>query len=569
MSHSFPSLEALREIDSVCDRFEAEWLAGHKPRVEDFLSTAADGDREAWLSALLDVQRELICRDNAASPVVAAPHVVRGSPDPARATDREVSSSLHAASSQGDLRSSHLCGVGRPSHNGVGRPAHNGVATVRLRVTAGPHIGREFQFDQHETLLAGRSAFAQLRLVDDAHFSRNHFRLEVNPPECHLIDLDSTNGTFVNGKRVRQQNLKDGDVVLVGDTELTVTSFDPQATLRMDISAGPPEATGLSDAPDSSEAVVRTPWSGRGELDERCRPIRPSEMSRPDQGVRTTKHRVPTVPGYRIESEVGWGDLGATYRATRLATGEPCALKILTPADRMNERTVQAFLREAGVLNQLHHPHIVRLLDLGSANGLLYIATEFVPAVRWDAVMEKATPETRIRVACGLISQVLDALEYAHTRSFVHRDIKPSNVLVRREGRRLVAKLSDFGLAKRYADAGLSQLTRDGDVLGSLAYMSPEQFIDSRHAKPTCDIYSAGATLYRLLTGHDPFVFAKGKCKFRAILEDEPIPLRQTFPQVPAALAGIVHRSLAKNPSDRFTSAAEMRHHLLPFGRRK
>ena len=132
----------------------------------------------------------------------------------------------------------------------------------------------------------------------------------------------------------------------------------------------------------------------------------------------------------------------------------------------------------------------------------------------------------------------------------------------------MVAKLSDFGLAKRYADAGLSQLTRDGDVLGSLAYMSPEQFIDSRHAKPPCDIYSTGATLYRLLTGHDPFVFAKGTCKFRAILEDEPVPLRKSFPQVPAALADIVHRALAKHPSDRFASAAEMRHQLLPFGRR-
>ena len=98
--------------------------------------------------------------------------------------------------------------------------------------------------------------------------------------------------------------------------------------------------------------------------------------------------------------------------------------------------------------------------------------------------------------------------------------------------------------------------------------MSPEQFIDSRHAKPPCDIYSTGATLYRLLTGHDPFVFAKGPCKFRAILEDEPIPLRKSFPQVPEPLAKIVHRALAKDPSDRFTSAAEMRHHLLPFGRR-
>lgn len=524
MSHSLPSVEALREIDSVCDRFEAEWLAGHKPRVEDFLSDVTAGDREAWLSALLDVQRELICRDNAATPLAEAP----------------------LAAPSATARS---------------------VATVRLRVTAGPHIGREFQFDQHETLLAGRSPFAQLRLDDDVHFSRNHFRLEVNPPECQLIDLDSTNGTFVNGKRVRQQTLKDGDVVLVGDTELTVSSFDPQATLLRVVPppARPKRAKVVRGSPNPAHGADRKVSAFPSQTADEQGDLRSNDLC----GVGRSAHNVPTVPGYEIENEVGWGDLGTTYRATRLATGEPCALKVLTPTDRMSERTVQAFLREAGVHSQLHHPHIVSLLDLGSANGLLYIATEFVPAVKWDTVMEKATPANRVRVACGLICQVLDALEYAHTRSFVHRDIKPSNVLVRREGRRLVAKLSDFGLAKRYADAGLSQLTRDGDVLGSLPYMSPEQFIDSRHAKPTCDIYSAGATLYRLLTGHDPFVFTKGKCKFRAILEDEPIPLRKSFPQVSESLAKIVHRALAKDPTDRFTSAAEMRHALLHFGRRK
>ena len=508
MSPLPPPVESLRRIDAACDRFEADWLAGRQPRVEEFLRNASALDHEAWLSALLAVQRELILRDNAASPVATVPLIA-------------------------------------PSSSAIP------VAIVRLRVTAGPHVGREFQFDQHETLLAGRSSFAQLRLVEDVHFSRNHFRLEVNPPECHLIDLDSTNGTFVNGTRVRQARLYDGDVIQVGDTELTVTSLDDSpATRRMGTPARPPssipgtERTGKSAHPTREAAMPQSP-----------------EVA--------SSRRLPTVPGYKIENEVGWGDLGTTYRATRLATGEACALKLLTPADRMNERTVQAFLREAGVLCQLHHPHIVRLIDLGSANGLLYIATEFVPAVKWDAVMEQASPEHRIRVACGVICQVLDALEYAHTRSFVHRDIKPSNVLVRREGRRLVAKLSDFGLAKRYADAGLSQLTHDGDVLGSLPYLSPEQFIDSRHAKPPCDIYSTGATLYRLLTGHDPFVFAKGACKFRAILEDEPIPIQKSFPQVSAALARLVHRALAKDPQQRFSSAAEMRHALLPFGRRR
>jgi len=529
------SVKLLKRIDTACDRFEQAWLAGTRPRLEDFVAEAPSEDRPAFLHALSQIQQELVL---SGIPVESTEIQFAAAPD-------DLSSGPHPAVLPED------------------------VPRVTLTVTAGPHSGRRFDFDRHETLLAGRSTFAQLRLPDDVHFSRNHFRLEVNPPECFLIDLDSTNGTFVNGHRVRQQILKHGDVILVGDTEMTVTSLDAQATCQMAIPARPPQSMDRKDATDDRGAVVRTPWSGREKPNERHHSIEPTETPRPDQGVRTTNDRIPIVPGYRIENEVGWGDLGSTYRATRLSTGEPCALKVLTPADRMSERSVQLFLREAGVLNQLDHPHIVRMLDLGSANGMLYIATEFVPAVRWDAVMERATPEARIRTACGLICQVLDALNYAHTRSFVHRDIKPSNVLVRREGRRLIAKLSDFGLAKRYTDAGFSQLTRNDVVLGSLPYMSPEQFSDSRHAKPPCDIYSVGATLYRLVSGHDPFVFTKSRCKFLAILEDDPIPLPKSFPQVPSALADIVHRALAKEPDKRFCSAAEMRHALLPFGRRR
>ena len=491
MSDISAPVELLRWIDACCDRFESEWLAGHAPRIEDFLAEVPPTNREALLSALVDVQKELLGRGLSSAASESASEI----------------SFAEAVATNDDT-----------------------VVSVTLRVTAGPYKCQQFVFDRHETLLVGRSSSAQLRLERDVHFSRHHLRLEVNPPECLLIDLDSMNGTFVNGERVRQHLLKDGDVISGGDTEMLVSIVDPLQTLCR---------TGIREAHHGADV---TPAAANS---------------------------LPSVSGYEITRKLGGGDLGTVYKATRLATGEVCALKVLTPATRLSDRAMQTFLREAGVLNQLHHPHIVRLLDLGATSGRLYIATEYVPAVAWDDVMERATPETRIRVACGIIGQVLDALQHAHTRSFVHRDIKPSNILVRRQGKRLVAKLTDFGLAKCYVNAGLSQLTHAGDVLGSLPYMSPEQFIDSRSARPACDIYSTGATLYRLLTGHDPFRFDKGRCQFLVILEDEPIPLRQSFPQVPAALAEIVHRALAKDPQQRFSSAAEMHHALLPFGRRR
>src|SRR5262249_10767940 len=144
----------------------------------------------------------------------------------------------------------------------------------------------------------------------------------------------------------------------------------------------------------------------------------------------------------------------------------------------------------------------------------LFLSTEFLATLDWQVLSARWSPAQKIRIACGLMMQVLGALEYAHGRSLVHRDVKPGNILIYRLDGKLAAKLADFGLAKQYTTAGMSQMTREGDVIGSLPFMSPEQFINSREAKPTCDIYSAGATLYWMLSGHEPIVLENHPCKF-------------------------------------------------------
>ncbi len=510
------SVKLLKHIDLACDRFEEHWLAGRQPRIEDYVAEVSPADRLAVLHALSQVQQELVLKqlESLADEV----EFVEATPD-----EVAESASFIEAPTQ------------------VDRPGNDACAGVILTVTAGPHQGQTFEFDRHETLLAGRSPKATLRLENDPHFSRHHFRLEVNPPLVHLIDLDSRNGTFVNGTRIHERTLAHGDLISGGQTVLQLSIDDTARTL---------------DASPIGHHAPRPTVSS----------INPSIETPP--AATTPTVTTPSIPGYEILEILGRGPLGTTHRARQRTTNLECAIKILQPSGQISERSIQTFLREARVLNQLNHRNLIRLRDMGAANGTLYLVTEFVSVMPWDEVLAVATSEARIRMACGVACQILDGLQYAHTRSLVHRDIQPSNILVVRQDRKLIAKLADFGFAKSYIDAGFSQITHDGAIIGSLPYMSPEQFMDSRHAKPACDIYSMGATLYRLLTGHDPFVFDKTRCKFLAILEDDPIPLRQSFPQVPAGLAAIVHRALAKEPAERFASAAEMRHALLPFSRR-
>ena len=257
--------------------------------------------------------------------------------------------------------------------------------------------------------------------------------------------------------------------------------------------------------------------------------------------------------------------MGIVYRASRLSDQELCAVKMLSPAAHSDENAIQAFLREASVLNQLQHPHIIRLLDMGAVGRNVFLALEYVHSISWPRLVSRYTSEKRIRIACALMSQILGALEYAHARSLVHRDVKPGNILIVKKENKLLAKLADFGLAKQYTTAGMSQVTRDGDVLGSLPFMSPDQFLNSREAKPTCDIYSAAATLYWMLTGHEPIPIEGHPCKFLAILEDPPTPIRQHNPAIPEPLARVVHRALEKTADKRFASASEMRYSLRPF----
>ena len=421
-------------------------------------------------------------------------------------------------------------------------PNDNLESVVTMVVTSGPHRGQRFQFNQHDTFVAGRSQNTHLSLPDDPRISRYHFRLEIRPPECYLVDLDSRNGTCVNETRVTDCFLKHDDVVSLGHTKIRVEI--EKAELASDTSAA---ATVLTNRETQESGTTSGPSTSGSSGIGNWQP----------------------VPGYELVEKLGEGTMGTVYRAIQKSTAQRVAVKLIVPERAGCEQDIQLFLREASVLSRLDHPRIIKFRELGMAAGQFFFVMEEVPTVDFPSLLAQQTSESRVRICCGITCQILEALGYAHSLSIVHRDIKPANVLITRPGRKLKCKLADFGLAKNYANAGFSEITRDGEARGTIAFMPPEQLIDCRQAKPAADIYSVGATLYHYLAGEFPFEFSDDRSAFAQILQDEFVPLNHRLPEIPQELAAMVHRALARDPVDRFASAQEMRQSLLPFSKRR
>ncbi|HSQ30031.1 MAG TPA: protein kinase [Gemmatimonadaceae bacterium] len=255
---------------------------------------------------------------------------------------------------------------------------------------------------------------------------------------------------------------------------------------------------------------------------------------------------------YHVERELGRGGMAIVYLAQDLKHGRPVAIKVLRPelgvvpalgADR--------FLREIEIAARLAHPNILPLYDSGEAGGLLYYV---MPYVQGETLRERLNRERQLHVtdAVALTQGIADALGYAHSMGSIHRDIKPENILFQ-AGHALV---SDFGIARalsRVAGDGGRHMTESGVAIGTLAYMSPEQALGQKDVDGRADIYSLGCVLYEMLSGETPL----GPTMSMNGSEGLTAGLRRARDNVPAPLARVIRRALARDPADRFASAGE------------
>jgi predicted Ser/Thr protein kinase len=280
-----------------------------------------------------------------------------------------------------------------------------------------------------------------------------------------------------------------------------------------------------------------------------------------------------TISHYRIEEKLGQGGMGVVYRAVDTRLDRPVALKFLPEGSVLLSERRWRFEREAKTASALNHPHIVTIYDIGESNGSGFIAMEYVPGKPLDRLIPKGG--LPLGEALDWATQAADALGAAHSAGIVHRDVKPSNILVSDSGQ---VKVLDFGLAKLLEDeepseaadsklatktsggapeSGRSPATRRGTVLGTPAYMSPEQ-AQGRRIDARSDVFSFGAVVFEMLTGQRPFSGDSELTTLASILRDPTPPLRTVRRDAPKELEGILRRCLEKQPDARYPSAAEL-----------
>ncbi|HEX8709574.1 MAG TPA: protein kinase [Pyrinomonadaceae bacterium] len=432
---------------------------------------------------------------------------------------------------------------------------------VTLRVLSGPHAGRTFTFDQHDTFLIGRSETAQLCLPNDRFFSRNHCLLEIAPPRCFLRDLGSTNGTFVNGVKVQEAYLRNGDQIQGGQTVLAVeVTADQPATVYNPYS-------GRAELPPTQPVIVLVECLNCGARDQAEAATPEEHLTFLCEDCRQELRRQPQpVPGYEMVKVLGRGGMGCVMLARHQQTGQAVAIKTLLPEVAVSDQALRRFMREIDVAAALQHPHIVRFIDRGTNNGVVYLVTEFVEGADAAKLADARGGRLPYQEAAQIVSQALDALAFAHNKGYIHRDIKDQNILVSGAWPSYSSKLTDFGLAKSFTQTGMSGVTMAGDVAGTFAYMPPEQIRDFRNVRPSSDIYAMGMTAYSLLTGAvalDVSPRANVAETVKAIFEKPIIPIRQRIAEVPAPVAAVIERALAKEPTGRWPTAEAMRTALL------
>jgi pSer/pThr/pTyr-binding forkhead associated (FHA) protein len=449
--------------------------------------------------------------------------------------------------------------------------------TFRLRVLRGRDLGTEFALGDGQEAVIGRGLDCTLRLADPT-VSRRHCRIAVQDGQATLYDDDSRWGTLVNGEATRCHQLEPGDRITVGETEL---QFQLEPLADAPTLAKPDdrhEKPGPRQVIDASWEAIGTPsQGGAGEAapEAACgncpAPSPPTPLPQAGEGspggrahgARDPVSDLGQLAGtrfarFQVESVVARAQTGVVFRASDVEQSRTVALKVFYPENFQDARNMRRFLRAARTMVPIQHENLVALYRAGRSRGLCYTVCEFVEGESAVQVIDRIGISGMLpwQHAFRIAVHVARALEVAERHGIIHRNITPRNILIRSSDR--VAKLGDLVLAKAMEGTRQEQITRPGELVGQLEYLSPEQTTGARPPDTRSDLYSLGATLYAVLTGRPPF---EGRSPVETILKiqtEEPVKPTKYHLSIPPLLDDVVLRMLAKRPDDRIQTATKL-----------
>jgi eukaryotic-like serine/threonine-protein kinase len=390
---------------------------------------------------------------------------------------------------------------------------------AQLIVVAGPDKGRTFALNPGETLQVGRSQATPTRLSDPS-VSRVHFEIELDAGLAVLHDCSST-GTMVNGQRVTQHTLLAGDVIHAGNTDLRFVAGDSEATTLRPLTM--PKVASDSAGKEQLAALVGQ-----------------------------------TLSHYAVDEIIAKGATGIVFKARDTQNGQVVALKVLQPEFSRDDEEMQRFVRAMKTTLPLRHPNLVAMLGAGKTGPYCWMAMEHVDGESLTQVIQRigVAGMLEVRYAYRVAVDVARALEYAHGQAIIHRNVTPRNLLIRHSDK--LVKLGDVMLAKALEGTLAQQITRPGELLGEVAYMSPERTRGTTDVDGRADLYGLGATLYALLTGRPPFAADSMPELITRIRTAAPEKPKKYQISIPDMFQGTVLKLLAKRPEDRFQTASEL-----------
>jgi pSer/pThr/pTyr-binding forkhead associated (FHA) protein/tRNA A-37 threonylcarbamoyl transferase component Bud32 len=447
----------------------------------------------------------------------------------------------------------------------------------KLRVTAaGKTVEHEIAGDALE---AGREGCDVTLPAKEA--SRRHFRIwRHEDGDWRLKDLDSTNGTSVNGQIVKVTRLKHKDTITVG-RDCTIVFLDSKPVVlksraerekeekeeaarkkRLEARKAFEAERAASGTTGTATAASIAPSKGALEIGtEEALDKLTADQEKLDRLLQSTEREV-VFGDYTLLKRLSAGGMGVVFKArSRKVEGQLVALKVLH-TDKVDEENVARFKQEAWAISAFNHRNIVKVCDLAKHGGMHYIAMEFVDGEDLLAVGFKRS--LTFWQVMEVIDKLADVLRLVHGKNIWHRDIKPQNVLLDRSGE---IRLIDFGIATVEREQDDAAETAEGLIMGTPAFLSPEQAargkmgaIDGR-----ADLYSLGAVMYYLLTGHRPFT---GKSALEILKKNmtEPPPHPHDLDEMaPDGLVEICLKLMEKRPEDRYQSAAELQEALAQW----